>query len=89
MVRAQEQVPAHAQALDPAQMQSAMQQAMMVQQWQHHLQQCAAQAQAAHSGQHSGQPLLSGMPCHDPQQQPASDAGAFPPASQFPTKYRI
>jgi hypothetical protein len=76
MVRAQEQAPAHAQALDPAQMQSAMQQAMMVQQWQHHLQQCAAQAQAAHSGQ----PLLSGMPCHDPQQQPASDAGAVPPA---------
>ncbi|EIE19873.1 hypothetical protein COCSUDRAFT_48716 [Coccomyxa subellipsoidea C-169] len=65
-----EQLQAHAQALDPAQMQSAMQQAMMVQQWQHHLQQCAAQAA------HPGQQHLPGMSCHDPQPHPASDAGA-------------
>lgn len=75
----QEHVPAHAQVLDPAQMHSAMQQAMMVQQWQQHLQQCAAQAQfspACPPGQPGQQLGLPGAPCYDhPPPQPTPDAG--------------
>ena len=75
-------MPAHSQVLDPAQMHSAMQQAMMVQQWQQHLQQCAAQAQfsqACPPGQPGQQLGLPGAPCYDhPPPQPTTDAGGFP-----------